>query len=462
MAYPVNSCLSTPPASGQISSASPDDSHDPHHACLPKKRLAILFQRFGPYHLARLHASAACHEVTGIEYSAADSTYAWDVTYGAESFRRVNIFQNDSIRKIPHATLMASVKRALSEACPDAVAIPGWADRCSLVALLWCILNKIPAVIMSDSPEWIVRRRWWKELLKRRLLCMVSGALVAGETHRDYLLKLGMQSSQIQMGFDVVDNAYFAAGAATARHHREEILQRHQLPRPFFLTCSRFVFKKNVQGLITSYAAYRKEFNSTTPAASGSNNGSPGGSRKPPTKSSSAPAQPWDLVIMGDGELRPKIESQIKALGLEQSVHLPGFQQYQVLPEFYGLAKAFILASASETWGLVVNEAMACGLPVLVSTRCGCSTELVVESRNGHLFHPDHPHILAKQMLSLSTMPNEVLAEMGEASTRIISQWGVDRFATSMQAVVESGLRLGPRAVSRLERALLALLIRCM
>src|SRR5438034_9827058 len=83
-------------------------------------------------------------------------------------------------------------------------------------------------------------------------------------------------------------------------------------------------------------------------------------------------------------------------------VHLPGFKQYEELPIFYGLADAFIHASISEPWGLVVNEAMASGLPVLVSIACGCEGDLVKEKVNGFSFNPVRFGKIAQLMLDLT------------------------------------------------------------
>src|SRR5206468_501416 len=89
----------------------------------------------------------------------------------------------------------------------------------------------------------------------------------------------------------------------------------------------------------------------------------------------------WSLVVLGDGVLRGDLEQLRTELNLGDHVLFPGFKQYDELPAYYGLATAFIHASMVEPWGLVVNEAMAAGLPVLVSARCGCAWDLVEEGR---------------------------------------------------------------------------------
>jgi glycosyltransferase involved in cell wall biosynthesis len=171
-------------------------------------------------------------------------------------------------------------------------------------------------------------------------------------------------------------------------------------------------------------------------------------------------AQSWDLVLLGDGPLRPALNSQLSTLNLHGHFHLPGARPYSALPAYYGLASVFVHASTTEQWGLVVNEAMASGLPVLVSKRCGCAPDLVREGVNGFTFDPLDVEQLAQLMLKLSTL-NSQLSTMGAASRRIISEWGPDRFAAGLKAAVERALNARHRQASLLSRSLLkALLLR--
>jgi 1,2-diacylglycerol 3-alpha-glucosyltransferase len=156
--------------------------------------------------------------------------------------------------------------------------------------------------------------------------------------------------------------------------------------------------------------------------------------------------------------LRSALQSQITTLGLDDFVHLPGFQQYPDLPAYYGLAGAFIHASTTEQWGLVVNEAMACGLPVLVSNRCGCAPDLVQEGKNGYTFDPTNVAQLASLLLKLSNFQLLELSNLSSTSQRIIGDWGPERFATGLlQAAEKAKTRPLPRA-GWLDRSLLKLL----
>ena len=124
------------------------------------------------------------------------------------------------------------------------------------------------------------------------------------------------------------------------------------------------------------------------------------------------PSAPWSLVLLGDGPLKSDLCRLISDLRLDACVHLPGFKQYHELPVYYGLASAFVHASTTEQWGLVVNEAMASGLPVLVSNRCGCAQDLVKEGVNGFTFDPCNVEQLAQLMLKFqrSTFHSQLLA----------------------------------------------------
>jgi glycosyltransferase involved in cell wall biosynthesis len=162
----------------------------------------------------------------------------------------------------------------------------------------------------------------------------------------------------------------------------------------------------------------------------------------------------WDLVLLGDGELRAQVQRKILQLGISDAVWLPGFQQYGNLPGVYGLAGAFVHASTVEQWGLVVNEAMAAGLPVLVSDRCGCVPDLVQYGVNGFTFDPYDVEALANLMFHVSSDACD-RAAMGRASQSIISQWTPEVFALNLELAVEAA-RSAPRLKARsLDRAAL-------
>src|SRR6185369_3877323 len=304
----------------------------------------------------------------------------------------------------------------LGSFAPDCVFIPGWSRRYSIASLRWCFTHGIPAVLMSETTEHDAPRFRWKEWIKRRIITGYSAALVGGSLHAEYLVGLGMPRDRILQGYDAVDNDYFQRTAAAARAQSARFRQEFRLPAKYFLASARFIEKKNLCCLVEAYGKYREA--SAEAAWSGRKTGE---------------TEVWSLVLLGDGHLRPALHRLVCQLRLEPFVILPGFKQYSELPVYYGLANAFVQASTSEPWGLVVNEAMASGLPVLVSNRCGCAPDLVCEGRNGFTFGPGNCGQIAELMLRFSE-PSFPLSRFGKTSIEIISNWGLDRFSRALLA----------------------------
>lgn len=272
--------------------------------------------------------------------------------------------------------------------------------------------------------------------------CPVLRHLAGGTPEADYLAKLGLPRDRIFVGYDVVDNGYFAKEGVEVRSQKPEVRSKHGLPINYFLACCRFGQKKNVPRLIEAYARYR-ELCANHQAESVSTS-----DLRARTKT------PWDLVVAGDGEERPAIEGAIARCGVGASVHLAGAKSYAEMPMYYGLASTFVHASTTEQWGLVVNEAMASGLPVLVSNRCGCATDLVQDGVNGFTFDPCNIGKLAELMLKISSL-NHLLSTFGGRSRDIIANWGPERFASGLKAAVDKAQEIGPKGAGLVDRLIL-------
>jgi glycosyltransferase involved in cell wall biosynthesis len=179
---------------------------------------------------------------------------------------------------------------------------------------------------------------------------------------------------------------------------------------PYFLSVGRFAPEKNLVRLIESFARYRRE----------------AGER-----------QPWDLVLCGDGPTWAEVEEAVASSSFAHAIHRPGFLQAGALSCWYAHAGAFILPSLMEPWGLVVNEAAASGLPLLVSRRAGCAATLVpdVEETTGARFDPLDVDEIADKLSWIATRPTEALEAMGRSAAATVSRWGPERFA---QGVIEA------------------------
>jgi glycosyltransferase involved in cell wall biosynthesis len=370
-------------------------------------KLAVLFHRFGPYHWARLQATGRRCELYGIETSSETKTYDWERVKGSPSFEHFTVYPSGDIGDLPARQISELIEQTLKRVKPDVVAVHGWARPDALAATSWCARTATPSVVMSDSTRDDFRRNRWKELIKTYVVQMHQAGFVGGEPHVSYLARLGMSEEQITVGYDVVDNRHFAVGAAKAREEADLLRQRLDLPTDYFLASCRFIEEKNIPRLLSAFSCYQRRSEN-----------------------------PWDLVILGDGPLKEQIIALRNKLHLVNCVHLPGFKQYDDLPAYYGLANAFVHPSTKDTWGLVVNEAMAVGLPVLISERCGCVRDLVQEGENGFTFDPYDTVQLASLMTRMSGDGCDRSA-MGARSRAIISEWTPERFAEGLLAAAK-------------------------
>ncbi|HEV3271721.1 MAG TPA: glycosyltransferase [Candidatus Methylacidiphilales bacterium] len=386
--------------------------------------VAIIFDNFGPYHIARLQAASADWNLLAIEAAGVSAVYAWEKNSTAGTFRRVTLVEQGTSEGVGRSELVGRLERVLDEFGPGVVVVPGWASPAAWGAMDWCARRGVPMVCMSESTEWDEPRTGWKEWIKRRLVGLFSSALVGGKRHSDYLTKLGMPAERIFMGYDAVDNRFFSEKAKEIGACGGEARRKHGLPEDYFLASARFVEKKNLPRLLEAYALYRGSCET-----------------------------PWPLALLGDGLLRGALESQLGALGLRDHVMMPGFKQVSDLPAYYALAGAFIHPSTVEPWGLVVNEAMASGLPVLVSNRCGCVPELVSEGVNGFTFDPLNVKELAQKMAQVSA-PGFPRTVFGAKSSEIVAEWGCERFARGLSEAIEVALAGPPVVSTRLDRAL--------
>jgi 1,2-diacylglycerol 3-alpha-glucosyltransferase len=394
--------------------------------------VAIIFDNFGPYHIARLRAASEVCHLLAIEVAGRSGVYAWEKVSTAANFQRATLIEQGTSNDVARAELLQRLEKTLDSFEPNVVIIPGWASPAAWGAMQWCLRRRVPMVCLSESTAWDEPRSSWKEWIKRKLVGLFASALVGGERHRDYLTALGLPADRIFLGYDVVDNAYFRDQAEVARSQPDAVRTKFQLPKNYFLASARFIEKKNLPRLLEAYALYR---------------------------TSCQMPEPWSLVLLGDGALRPELEQKRDSLGLREFVLMPGFRQIEELPSYYALANAFIHPSTIEPWGLVVNEAMAAGLPVLVSERCGCVPELVQDGFNGFTVDPLNVADLARRMGEMSA-PDFPHGAFRQSSARIIAQWEPERFARGLSQAVSSALTTSSANPTWLERAVLALLLR--
>ncbi|UFH57306.1 glycosyltransferase family 4 protein [Spirosoma sp. KNUC1025] len=265
---------------------------------------------------------------------------------------------------------------------PDIIMLTGYYDPAQLLLLFWAKARGIRVIMQNESTAADHQRSGWKETFKRTIFRLCDGFFCFGNQSADYLIQLGVRPDQILLRKNAIDNN-------AIRHEYEQALpKRTQHQQALGLRPNNFVFVgrliafKNLPLLLTAFAEAQKQ-------------------------SSKAPL--WGLLLLGDGPEYEQLQQQIDTLQLAGSVTiLPGRPWYKV-PEVLAMSDVLVLPSRSEPWGLVVNEAMVCGMPVLVSDRCGCVPELVQDGKNGFVFSPDQPvqlrHLLLRFMNNEADVP---------------------------------------------------------
>lgn len=335
--------------------------------------LKVLWQwrTMGPYHFARMKALSGIPgiKLTIIESSSSDDhgwarqTHDLDLVTLSAKAKSTAVFKATS----------AALRHALNQNKPDVVIACGYMEPYSLRSMIaYRAVNRSTLLLLwSESTALDLYRSSVAELYKRFLVSAFDGALVAGKRTAAYLKDLKMPERTVQIVGNCVDNDFFGARADAVRDSGVIDLG---LPKDFFLFVGRLVPQKNLDGLISAYAEYRERNNKNA----------------------------WGLVIVGTGTEKAKLEQRVSRQRIP-GVFFAGMRQAEELPMYYGRARCFILPSVREPWGLVVNEAMASGLPVLVSKRCGCVADLVCEGENGFTFDPTDVTNLANLLSRVSS-----------------------------------------------------------
>jgi glycosyltransferase involved in cell wall biosynthesis len=285
----------------------------------------------------------------------------------------------------------------------DVLWVHGYSHNVTLRAILWAkflgmkVLLRGESHLMSETPSPAKRRL--KKAVLPGLFRLIDGFLAIGTLNREHYVHYGVPEHKIFMMPYAVDNEFFQKRAGEARMCREQLRAEPGLDpgRPVILYASKLQRRKRPGDLLEAYVKL-----------------SPNGTMEP---------RPY-LLFVGDGEERHGLEQRVRRLGWRSILFL-GFKTQSELPRYYDLCDVFVLPSAHEPWGLVVNEAMNAAKPIVVSDQVGCAPDLVRDGVNGFVFPAGDIGALAERLRRLTEDP-ELARRMGEESLRIIDKWNFD------------------------------------
>jgi glycosyltransferase involved in cell wall biosynthesis len=280
----------------------------------------------------------------------------------------------------------------------DAIIIHGYNRPFHWLAILQAKILGVKVYIRDEATLLSKKRGPVKRALKRMffgiLNFMVDGFLAIGTANAAYYLHNGIPKRRIFMTPYAVDNAFFKRHAGEAAKKKIRLRRALDLEngRPVVLFVGKLQDCKRIFDLFDAFVK----------------------------ASISIKPKPY-LLFIGDGELKARLLRRIRTLG-NDAVRFLGFRNQKELPAFYALCDVFALTSSSETWGLVVNEAMNAGKAIIVSDHVGCGYDLVQNGANGFVFRSGDVGDLAGCLESVLSN-RDLCSKMGALSMEMIAVW---------------------------------------
>lgn len=288
----------------------------------------------------------------------------------------------------------------------------GWGTISSLLGIAACRLAEIPFFIFGDSShppfETTISRRLRAGFF-RGLFALTDGFLISGVLNAEYYRHYGADPSLFFPLPWAIDNERFAKASRFEEGERERLRQQMGIgPDQLAVVFSaKFIPRKDPLTLLRALDRMRHR-------------------------------QRAAVIFLGNGELRGEMEAFIGEHGL--NAHFAGFVNQTELPRYYAAGDVFVLASSYEPRGTVVNEAMACGLPIVVTDVYGAIGDIAMEGQNALLFKPGDDRALAAHLDRLIDDP-ELRSAMARRSREIISTWDYQAGVEGARAALESRIR---------------------
>lgn len=283
----------------------------------------------------------------------------------------------------------------------DALWVHGYAHQSTLRAMRLGRRLGIPVLLRGEShltshPRGLARA-FVKDVFLRWLFSGVDAFLTIGTLNRAYYRHYGAPESRLFPMPYAVDNGYFRARAEESAPTRDLLRVELGLPpgRPVVLFASKLVARKRAGDLLAAYSRVCASWEGDPPA----------------------------LVLVGDGPLRPRLEACAAGTGV---VRFAGFRNQSEMPRFFDLCDVFVLPSEYEPWGLVVNEAMNAGRPIVVTDHVGAGADLVENGANGFVCPLGDVAALADAIRAVLSDP-ERAGDMGRRSLRRVADWSFEQ-----------------------------------
>lgn len=296
---------------------------------------------------------------------------------------------------------------------PDFLLVWGWSDPTAILAFLAARLMKISLFMVTDSAFPILQKGKNPNsrmigIIKRCLVKMPQFFLAQGKSAQDYLLSLGAAPERIkEMHLNCLETEHWQLQAAIARSGDQKIKAELGIQeKRLILYVGRLIAGKGLETLLEAYAGLNRHLEGV------------------------------GLLIVGDGPLKKVMESQCRISGLSK-VFFHGSQPYEELAKYYGISDCLVLPTYSDQWPLVVLEALACGLPVVTTERCGSVPDLITGHGTGLVVKHCDSESLAEALSEVLTLPANALAELRKRAYDVAAAYDVKQTADKLIKVLQ-------------------------
>jgi glycosyltransferase involved in cell wall biosynthesis len=372
--------------------------------CL-KSKLAIVTEIIAPYRIPVFNALAKRSEIDLHVIFLAENDpniRQWHV-YKEEIEFRYQVLPSRRWRLGKHHLLLnRGLRSALNQAEPDVLLCGGYNYLASWEAAYWAKAHKVPLLLWSESTAADTRKRYAPvERMKSHYLSMCKGFVVPGIASANYLKSLGIPKHRIFAAPNAVDTERFSRLADESRLNPSHSADGPFLPSQYFLYVGRLIKAKGVFDLLDAYAQINESIRTKV-----------------------------GLVFVGDGKDASELMERASRIK-PGNICFPGFVHRDGLAQFYTRGNALILPTHSDPWGLVVNEAMSCGLPIIATDVAGCVSDLVRNDWNGFVIPPRNSRALAVAMTKLAIDPG-LCRQMGLKSGERIKGYSPEAWAAGI------------------------------
>jgi glycosyltransferase involved in cell wall biosynthesis len=295
----------------------------------------------------------------------------------------------------------------------DVLIVHGYATATAWLATVAAKFVRTKVLMRAES-QLLNRKSLLRRVARRVVLtpyfALLDGALFLGKENERFYQEYGMPKRKLTHVPYTVDNEFFGRHRAL-RTNTRLLRDRWGIPAntPVIVCCAKLIAKKQPLHLLEAFAHVRSRY-------------------------------PSYLLFVGDGELRPQILERARSLGIHESVRVTGFLNQSEISDAYAVADLFVLPSAIEPWGLVINEAMNFALPIVTTDCVGAAADLVQEGKNGFVVPRHDVDALADRLTRLVT-DNALRQRFGSCSLDIISRWSLDAAVNGIISGVQKALR---------------------